>query len=357
MNQELVLGELIHEDHQATLAIINWLSNCQTRNEFNQVLETALIPLLNCSGIFYMRQDGEKQTPQLLGSINQSNCCPYGWERFLQQAVQMQVTGSAVINSVTPRLATHSFQCDNLNYRPYPLSSFQQTIDRGCTIVTLIDAPGQNLKLCFCRLDTLQQCYSQRDTGLLKMLQSTLLQTIRFILFWEESLSCQKIMANWPNQAEPMAILCDDDTTIFQNIAFEQIVQKEDNRFLSTVFSVIRIIKQKKMVWHSFLSKLGERLYEITLTLVNKGGDNSKCTYCLRLSRITNQVGKIFSRLNSVGLTTRELEIAMLIYQGTSTREIAEQIHLSYHTVRNYLKSIYSKLGVSTRSEMLVWVG
>ena len=44
----------------------------------------------------------------------------------------------------------------------------------------------------------------------------------------------------------------------------------------------------------------------------------------------------------------------MLIYQGDSPREIAEEINLSYHTVRNHIKSIYSKLGVSTRSEMLV---
>jgi len=47
----------------------------------------------------------------------------------------------------------------------------------------------------------------------------------------------------------------------------------------------------------------------------------------------------------------------MLIYPGISAREFSEKTYLSYHTVRNHLRSIYSKMGVSTRSEMLVWIG
>ena len=38
MDQEMVLDVLASEDHQAALAIINWLDNCQTREDFNQVL-------------------------------------------------------------------------------------------------------------------------------------------------------------------------------------------------------------------------------------------------------------------------------------------------------------------------------
>ena len=105
------------------------------------------------------------------------------------------------------------------------------------------------------------------------------------------------------------------------------------------------------------LSQLGRRLYEITLMLANEGANESVRLYLLRFSRITNKTEKIFNQLSRAGLTKRELEIATLIYQGTNTRDISEEINLSYHTVRNHIKSIYSKLGVSTRSEMLVWVG
>jgi len=87
--------------------------------------------------------------------------------------------------------------------------------------------------------------------------------------------------------------------------------------------------------------------------LINEDIDH-QCIYLLQLSRVAYKIGKIFNQLNRTGLTPRELEIATLIYQGNSSKEIAGEINLSYHTVRNHIKNIYSKLGVSTRSEMLV---
>ena len=357
MNEALVIDELSFEDHQAALAIINWLNNCQTRDELDQVLKIALIPLLDCSGVFYMQCIGEQNTPQLLGNINQSNCCQPVWQAFVKTTIQQPPIGCYATNPVSSNLAMHSFQCDNLHYQPYSSEQFKQTIVNRCAIITVFDAPGQSLQLCFCRLDVQQLCYSRRDLDLLVMLRPALLQTIKLILFQEESLSFQRVMGGLSSQAEPMAILSDDGKIVFQNAAFEQTIQHEENISLTNFFSVINVAKQKKRVWHRYLSKLGKRLYEITLTQINKTADKGRSIYYLSLSRVTNQMGKIFSRLNGAGLTNREIEIAILIYQGTSPREIAEQIHLSYHTVRNHLKSIYSKLGVSTRSEMLVWVG
>jgi hypothetical protein len=40
-------------EHQKTLAIINWLSHCRSRHEFNLVLKEALLPLIACNGVFY----------------------------------------------------------------------------------------------------------------------------------------------------------------------------------------------------------------------------------------------------------------------------------------------------------------
>ena len=56
-----------------------------------------------------------------------------------------------------------------------------------------------------------------------------------------------------------------------------------------------------------------------------------------------------------MGLSSREIEIARQIFHGISTHNISEQLKLSYHTVRNHIKYIYHKIGISTRSEMLIW--
>ncbi len=50
-------------------------------------------------------------------------------------------------------------------------------------------------------------------------------------------------------------------------------------------------------------------------------------------------------------LTNQEVKILALIAKGKTNKEIAEDIFLSEKTVRNYVSSIFSKLGLSTRAE------
>jgi DNA-binding CsgD family transcriptional regulator len=50
-----------------------------------------------------------------------------------------------------------------------------------------------------------------------------------------------------------------------------------------------------------------------------------------------------------VALTPREREVAALVVDGLADREIAERLYLSRHTVSQYVKRIYRKLGVDSR--------
>jgi two-component system, NarL family, nitrate/nitrite response regulator NarL len=52
-------------------------------------------------------------------------------------------------------------------------------------------------------------------------------------------------------------------------------------------------------------------------------------------------------------LSKREMEVVRSLAEGLTNREIAEQLGLSQHTVKNYLFRVYDKLGVSSRLELL----
>ena len=55
-------------------------------------------------------------------------------------------------------------------------------------------------------------------------------------------------------------------------------------------------------------------------------------------------------------LAKREDEVASLVTEGLSNREIAEKLGLTEHTVSNYLFRIYEKLGISGRVELVLYI-
>jgi DNA-binding CsgD family transcriptional regulator len=53
------------------------------------------------------------------------------------------------------------------------------------------------------------------------------------------------------------------------------------------------------------------------------------------------------------GLTSRELQITQLLARGMTTGEIAATLFISPHTVRDHLKTIFAKVRVSSRGELV----
>ena len=52
-------------------------------------------------------------------------------------------------------------------------------------------------------------------------------------------------------------------------------------------------------------------------------------------------------------LTPREREVFTLIATGYDNAQIAEELHMAEHTVRNHVSTIYSKLGVQDRFQII----
>lgn len=53
-------------------------------------------------------------------------------------------------------------------------------------------------------------------------------------------------------------------------------------------------------------------------------------------------------------LTPRESQVVSLVAEGLSNREIGHRLHISRHTVRTYLNSVFAKLGASNRAQAAV---
>ena len=57
--------------------------------------------------------------------------------------------------------------------------------------------------------------------------------------------------------------------------------------------------------------------------------------------------------IEAYSLTPRERDVLAAIARGESTAEIAAQLFLSPHTVRDYVKTVFEKVGVSSRNELV----
>jgi DNA-binding NarL/FixJ family response regulator len=55
------------------------------------------------------------------------------------------------------------------------------------------------------------------------------------------------------------------------------------------------------------------------------------------------------------GLSEREAEVLALITQGMSNADIARLTYLSPNTVKSYIRTIYRKLGVGSRTKAVLW--
>ncbi|MCP4153929.1 MAG: response regulator transcription factor [bacterium] len=58
----------------------------------------------------------------------------------------------------------------------------------------------------------------------------------------------------------------------------------------------------------------------------------------------------IFDKYN---FSQREQEITSLVVEGKTNKVIADELFLSFYTVRNHVSNIYKKVGVKSRVELV----
>jgi DNA-binding CsgD family transcriptional regulator len=88
----------------------------------------------------------------------------------------------------------------------------------------------------------------------------------------------------------------------------------------------------------------------LRVTAIPMEGDGGNVAVMIEPARVTDLLPIL---LESYGLTDRENEIVPLLARGLATKEIAAELNVSPHTVRDHVKSIYAKAAVNSRGEFV----
>lgn len=72
------------------------------------------------------------------------------------------------------------------------------------------------------------------------------------------------------------------------------------------------------------------------------------------MQRLTAKMSKNNNKSLYEELTDREREIASLLVEGLSNKQIADKLFISEGTVKNYISSIYDKTGIHDRVKLVV---
>lgn len=82
---------------------------------------------------------------------------------------------------------------------------------------------------------------------------------------------------------------------------------------------------------------------------------NIAAKLALKLSKgVASRDQKDDLTLDDLDLTEREIEIGSLIATGLTNKEISEKLFISLGTVKNYVTTLYSKLGVANRAAAVI---
>lgn len=74
-----------------------------------------------------------------------------------------------------------------------------------------------------------------------------------------------------------------------------------------------------------------------------------------KLAAVRQLSGPVSSSIRLQDLTARERQIVSLICRGARDAEIGAELKVSPHTVRNHIASLYRKLEINRRTEVVIW--
>ncbi len=220
----------------------------------------------------------------------------------------------------------------------------------------------ENLVIGFHRYIPNDQPFTLRDIRCLELLRPILLHTVKVVALNDE-LKTHKALVEALGEAKiPLALVSRDNRLLFGNAPFRQLISLNAGNYLPEALA--EAIEQASEILNhearpetsapqSAFIKLPQGDFQLEMTRLKRSQEEGDGSWLVRLRPVQDPNGRFTWRLQKAGLTPREIEVCVLINDGFDDPAIAQRLFISPQTVKNHLKSIYIKLGVHSRTQLL----
>ena len=164
--------------------------------------------------------------------------------------------------------------------------------------------------------------------------------------------SCEKALAAMVHDHAPDLILLDVGLPGMSGLDGIRLIKERSPKTLVVILTVFE--DDDKVFSAICAGAAGYLLKTSSVTEIAQAVRDALAGGSPMTSRIARRVLDMFSKLapkqSDYGLSDREKEILQLMTTGLIKKEIADRLTLSVHTVDTYLRRIYEKLEVNTRT-------
>ncbi len=164
--------------------------------------------------------------------------------------------------------------------------------------------------------------------------------------------SCEKLLVALAQDDAPHLILLDVGLPGMSGLDGIRLIKE---RAPKTLMVILTVFEDDDKVFKSICAGAsGYLLKTRSVTEITQAVHDALAGGSPMTPRIARRVLEMFSKLapkhSDYGLSDREKEILQLMTTGLIKKEIADRLTLSVHTVDTYLRRIYEKLEVNTRT-------
>ena len=360
---------LSEQDYLNIIEIIHELGNCEKMDDLQRLAETTLLPLLKAQtfGAAWIDFDlkgikqGEARLFVTAGLPDHEREIAEKLQTYCQSVTEIFVSSlrPAVThdidvprNCLTEEIERFFSDHPDLNKSDYPIAS------NVGNFIALADSPDFSIGIGFSRIKPHDAPFTYRELRMAELLQPSLVHSLKYIALRRDLTHIGALAEHLADTPNPIALVCPEGGIRFCNPVFEEtfhlqagnplpddlalMVQTQDDVFSPTENFLGQDHQPLFFRWEN-------EIYRLNLTRLDPMEDYEGRCWLLKFKPALEPQSKVAYAMHRGQLTPRETEVASLVCDGFTDKQIAQRLFISPSTVNNHLKSIFKKMEVHNR--------